>query len=164
MPDSKPVMTRRSAEIGFAVFTAAIGAAVIYGARDLDTGWGDSGPEAGYFPFRLGLIILVASLANLARELFRPSAPYPFLNLSAVKGLLRFGIPLVALIAATPYLGIYISAALYLAVTVGYIAREPLVRTAAVAIVLPVILFVLFEFAFKTPLPKGPLGPLLGML
>ncbi|HRK18165.1 MAG TPA: tripartite tricarboxylate transporter TctB family protein [Hyphomicrobiaceae bacterium] len=164
MPDTRPVVTRRAAEIGFAIFTAALGAVVIYGARDLDTGWSDTGPEAGYFPYRLGIIIFVASLVNLARAILRPGAPYPFLNVSAMKGLARFALPLIALIAATPVLGVYISAALYLFVTIAVVAREPLRRALSVAVLLPVALFVLFEFAFKTPLPKGPLGPLFGML
>jgi putative tricarboxylic transport membrane protein len=35
--------------------------------------------------------------------------------------------------------------------------------TAAVALGLPAVLFMMFEVWFKTPLPKGPLEALLGL-
>ncbi|VFT07422.1 tripartite tricarboxylate transporter TctB [Pseudomonas aeruginosa] len=45
-----PLVATRWVEIGLALFTAALGAIVMYGSQDIGIGWGDSGPEAGYFP------------------------------------------------------------------------------------------------------------------
>ena len=43
-------MSRKAAEIGFAIVLFAIGAAIVHGTLELETGWTRSGPEAGYFP------------------------------------------------------------------------------------------------------------------
>ena len=48
-----------------ALATGAVGAAVMWGAAEHDIGWGDSGPASGYFPFRIGILIVLASLVNL---------------------------------------------------------------------------------------------------
>ncbi len=55
-----PLVATRWVEIGLALFTAALGAIVMYGSQDIGIGWGDSGPEAGYFPFYIGLLLSAA--------------------------------------------------------------------------------------------------------
>ena len=37
----------------------------MWGAVEHEIGWGDAGPAAGYFPFRIGALIVLGSLANL---------------------------------------------------------------------------------------------------
>ena len=66
-----PLVATRWVEIGLALFTAALGAIVMYGSQDIGIGWGDSGPEAGYFPFYIGLLLSAASLGNLLMALCR---------------------------------------------------------------------------------------------
>ncbi len=65
MSDEAPdgILSRRTAEIGFALLLLGFGAAIVVGARELETGWGSSGPEAGYFPFRIGLLIVAAAIS-----------------------------------------------------------------------------------------------------
>ena len=58
-------VSRRGAEIGFALLTLIVGAVMLAGVRELETGWDDGSPQAGYFPLRIGLVIVVASLVNL---------------------------------------------------------------------------------------------------
>ena len=71
--------------------------------------------------------------------------------------------PLLALVAVVPFLGLYLAAAAYLLITIGLLGRVNWGMSVGVATIFPLILFILFEFFFRTPLPKGPLGPLLGM-
>ncbi len=54
--------------------------------------------------------------------------------------------------------------ALYLLIAVGLVGRAGWGAAIAASILSPALLFVLFEFVFRTPLPKGPLGSLLGMI
>ena len=61
MSDSPQILNRRAAEILFSLITGAVGIAVIKGALEMDVGWTSSGPDAGYFPFRVGLILSVSS-------------------------------------------------------------------------------------------------------
>jgi hypothetical protein len=48
-------------------------------------------------------------------------------------------------------------------VAVGLVGRVSWRTTIAIALLLPAGLFVVFERLFRMPLPKGPLGPLLGL-
>ncbi len=59
--DETIVLSRRQAEIGFAILSGLAGFVILWGAMELDTGWSRSGPEAGYFPFRLGALLMAAS-------------------------------------------------------------------------------------------------------
>jgi len=59
-------------------------------------------------------------------------------------------------------LGIYVASALYLLFTVGFVARHRLPVTVGVSLGFPLVLFVLFEIAFRTPLLKGPLEAVFG--
>jgi hypothetical protein len=86
------------------------------------------------------------------------------LECKAAANMAWFGLPLVVLIAAIPWIGLYLAAAIYLIVAIAVIGRAGLRVALGTGIVAPSALFILFEFVFRTPLPKGPLGPLLGML
>ena len=61
----RALVSRTTMEIATALATGAAGAAVMWGAVEHEIGWGDSGPAAGYFPFRIGALIVLGSLANL---------------------------------------------------------------------------------------------------
>lgn len=163
MADGAQLLTRRGAEAVFSCITGAIGIAVIQGARDMDVGWTSSGPEAGYFPFRVGIVILCASIVNLVqRGLLAPSGD-DYLSRKDARGMAVFLVPLVALAAVSSWLGIYLGTVLYLLVAIGAIGRVPWTRSALIACGSGTALFVIFEFVFRLPLPKGPLAPLLGM-
>ncbi len=156
-------MSRRVAEIAFALMLAAVGTVFIYGARQLDTGWGSSGPEAGFFPQLIGIVIVVASVLVLASQMLRAGPRETFIDTAQARGIAAFLLPLVALVVLTPWLGLYLAAAIYLLATIGGIGRAGWVQASAVAVSVPVFMFVLFEHAFKTPLPKGVLEPLIAL-
>lgn len=159
-----PFISRFAVESAFALATAAFGALIIKGALEFSIGWGDIGPEAGYFPFRVGTLIILASLVNLGRAvLHRKSlAAVVFLTREQARNVVAFAIPVIALVGVTLGVGIYVGAALYLLFMVGLIARHRSWLTIAVSVGTPVILFVLFEYVFLTPLLKGPLEHVLG--
>mgnify|MGYP006292105843 CR=1 FL=1 len=50
----------RSLEVVTAAFLFALGALLITDSRRIGTGWADDGPQAGYFPFYIGLILSVS--------------------------------------------------------------------------------------------------------
>jgi len=157
------ILSRKTAEIGFALLLIGFGAAIIWGAGELDTGWGSSGPEAGYFPVRIGLLIVAASGIVLVREALR-SGGRSTLEPAAARNMALFALPLIGLAAAVPVIGFYLAAAGYLLVAIGLVGRAGWGAAICAAILAPFALFVLFEFVFRTPLPKGPLGPLLHMI
>ena len=67
----RALVSRTTMEIATALATGAVGAAVMWGAVEHEIGWGDAGPAAGYFPFRIGALIVLGSLANLVLAVMR---------------------------------------------------------------------------------------------
>ncbi len=141
-----------------ALATGAFGAAVCWAALEHSIGWGERGPESGYFPFRIGAIIMVASVATLIQAILAGhEAREPFVDREQAVRVAAFTIPLIAFVAGTTVLGLYVSMIVYLAGVMmlqgGY--RWPAaIATAAGA---AVIFFVTFEKWLKVPLAKGPI-------
>ncbi len=162
--ESAPFVSRLTVEAAFALATCAFGAIIIKGALEFNIGWGDIGPEAGYFPFRVGTLIVLASLVNLVRAVLkrRELAAEVYLTRGQTRHVVAFVVPVIALVGVTVGLGIYVAMALYLLYTVGLVGRHRPWVTIVVSLGTPVLLFVLFEYVFLTPLLKGPLENWLG--
>ena len=164
MPERQSTLVSRFAlEVAFALFTMAFGATVIWGALEFSIGWGEIGPEAGYFPFRIGSLIVLASLVNLVLAVRRRNAAAgAVVTGEEGRRLLSFALPIVVFVGVAMVLGIYVASALYLLFTVGFVARHRLPVTVGVSLGFPLVLFVLFEITFRTPLLKGPLEAVFG--
>jgi hypothetical protein len=163
--ETEPFVSRLAVEAAFALLTMAFGAVIIGGALEFSVGWGDIGPEAGYFPFRVGILIILASLVNLARAYIRRKtlAADVFLTRAQRRHVAAFAVPVVALVGVAMGLGIYVATALYLLFMVGFVARHRSWVTIVVSLGTPLVLFLLFEYVFLTPLLKGPLENWLGL-
>ena len=162
--ESTPFISRFAVESAFALLTLAFGALIIKGALEFSIGWGDIGPEAGYFPFRVGTLIVLASLVNLVRAILRRKelAAEVFLTREQTRHVVAFAVPVIALVGVAVGVGIYVATALYLLFTVGLVARHRSWLTIAISLGTPIVLFLLFEYVFLTPLLKGPLEHWLG--
>ena len=109
-------------------------------------------------------MILLASLVNLVWALIRHKtlAADTFLTSEQTRNVAAFAIPVVVLVGLTVILGLYVAMVLYLLFMVGLVARHRSWVTIVVSLGTPVILFVLFEYVYLTPLLKGPLEHWLG--
>ena len=59
------VISVRAMDIITALGFIAVGLVVMIGSIKLGASWGSDGPEAGYFPFYISLIILLSSSVTL---------------------------------------------------------------------------------------------------
>ena len=59
----------KTVEVWVAAIVLLFGALVVYDSFRLGAGWGNSGPQTGYFPFYIGLLICVSSVVNLVLAL-----------------------------------------------------------------------------------------------
>lgn len=160
----RTIVSRFTMEVATALGAAAIGAVVIYGATEHSIGWGDAGPEPGYVPFWLGLIIMGASLAVLVQTLIqRVGVGETFITREQGLRIAAFSIPVVLFVPVALVLGLYVATAIYLLATTTLQGRFPLIKAVPIAIAAPVVMFVLFERWFQTPLLKGPLEAALGL-
>ena len=84
-PDERVGVSLRMMDITVALLLLLVGAVVVYDSYRLGAKWGSDGPESGYFPFRVGLLICIASVATLVqavrarnltlRDVRQPGAP-----------------------------------------------------------------------------------------
>ena len=165
--DDRDVGSVRVWEIVVASLFLIFGAIVVWDSRRLGAAWGSDGPQAGYFPFYIGVLICLASGATLiaafgASEGLRKV----FLTRGQIKMVLTVMVPstVYVFLIANPWigLGIYVASAIYIAFFMRYLAAYSWARIAAVSIGTMVVFFLMFEIWFRVPLPKGPLETALG--
>jgi hypothetical protein len=160
----RALVSRTTMEIATALATCGLGVAVMWGAIEHDIGWGDSGPAAGYFPFRIGVLIVLGSLANFVLAIWRRSEERSvFLTRERGKRVLSFALPILAFVIISLWLGLYVGAILYLFfVMVFQGGYGPLVAL-GVALAVAVVMRLIFPMWFKVPLLTGPLEAMLGL-
>jgi hypothetical protein len=160
----RPALRLRSAEIALAVFLFALGAVVITDSLRLGMRWAADGPQPGYFPFYLGLFICIACVVTVVLALRMPAERNKtFVQVGQLKLVLSVLVPSAIFVVLVGYIGIYVSAILFVAFFMRWLGRYPWWKVAAVAIGHSVALFIIFEIWFLVPLPKGPLERLLGL-
>jgi hypothetical protein len=163
-PDSRPAFGVKTAEIALALLFFALGAIVVYDSARLGARWAEDGPQTGYFPFYVGLIICAASLVNLVTALsIRADKDKTFVGVDQLKLVLAVLIPSAVYVALIGWLGIYVASALFIAFFMRWLGKYEWWKTAAVSVGNSIVFFLIFEVWFKIPLPKGPLENLLGV-
>jgi hypothetical protein len=126
--------------------------------------WAEDGPQAGYFPFYIGLLVCISAAVNLMRALVnRKDAAREFVELDKLKLVLAVLIPSAIYVAAISWIGIYLASAVFIAFFMRWLGKYPWWKVAAVSSGTMVAFFLIFESWFKVPLPKGPLENLLGV-
>ena len=64
----------KAVEIGVAVVVFLFGALVVFDSYRIGARWGGDGPQAGYFPFYVGLLICASGTAIFVRALRNPAS------------------------------------------------------------------------------------------
>jgi hypothetical protein len=70
--------------------------------------------------------------------------------------------PMVALVVAMQWLGLYLASVAYIAFSMRWLGRHSWLVIVLVAIGVPVVTFLVFERWFLVPMPKGPFEDWLG--
>ena len=151
-------------EAGMALLTGAFGVATVYGSQEAGTGWTEMGPDAGYFPFYIGLLIVFGSLVNLVFSFVkhRPAGEI-FATGPQFKAVAGFLVPLIVFAGISTVLGLYVGTALYIAGVMTLQGRYKWWVGLPAGIALSVFFFVIFEIGFKVPLLKGPVEAWFGI-
>jgi putative tricarboxylic transport membrane protein len=153
---------QRSVEIGVAAAVALFALIIIWGSLLAGIGWGAEGPKAGFFPFYVGLLILISSAINFAQIMRARSAGGLFADWEQLRQVLSVLVPTTIYVALVPWIGIYVASVLLIAVFMKWLGRYGWSMVAAISIGVPLVTFVVFEQWFLVPLPKGPLETALG--
>jgi putative tricarboxylic transport membrane protein len=153
----------RWVEAGVALFMILFGVVVIVGSLQVGIGWGAEGPKSGFFPFYLGVLIVAASAANLARAIVEGNPRALFADWAQLGQVVSVIIPTAVYVFVVPWLGMYVASILLIAVFMKWFGRYGWGRTLGIAVGVPAIAYLLFEKWFLIPLPKGPIEDLLGL-
>ncbi len=162
--EGRAAFRRKSAEIAVSALFFLLGAVVIYDSLRLGAQWAADGPQAGYVPFYIGLIICAASLVNFGRALMvRPEKDKAFVAVGQLKLVLTVLVPAAIYAALIGWIGIYVASVLFIGFFMHWLGKYAWWKAAAVSLGNSVAFFVVFEMWFKIPLPKGPLETWLGL-
>jgi hypothetical protein len=161
--DSPALTTSRTVEV--AVSLALLGLAALLALDNRRTGmsWDSTGPQAGYFPFYLSVILGAASLFGLARQfLSRRQASKTFVTRAQFRRVLQVFVPTLLFCLATQWLGLYVASFLLVAGFMAWVGRIAVWKSLLTAFLFSLAMFVTFEIAFDVIMPKGPLEALFG--
>jgi putative tricarboxylic transport membrane protein len=162
---ARGVISNRAVNIGVALALMAVATVVMVSSYRLGAGWAPYiGPDSGYFPFYVALIMFISSGVTLLQHLFQHRADRggSFVGRHELIRMLQVLIPTAIFTVLTIYIGIYISTVLFIGFFMMWMGKYPLYKTVPVALAIPVLLFIVFEIWFLIPLPKGPFEAWLG--
>lgn len=161
--DQRAALSNKTAELSVAAFTFALGAVVIYDSWRLGAGWASDGPQTGYFPFYVGIIICVASLVNLVHALSISRKDGAFVEVGQLKLVLSVLVPSSVYVVLVGFLGIYVPSILYIAFFMRWLGKYAWWKAALVSVGTSVFFYCVFEIWFQVALPKGVVESLLGL-
>jgi putative tricarboxylic transport membrane protein len=140
-----------------------VGVVMMIDGYRVGLGWAFDGPMAGYFPFRTGAIICIASLVIFLKTIFGKHHNYKiFVEWERFKLVLYVLIPTAFYVLATQFVGIYVSSAVFIGGFMRAMGKFNWLKVILISVGISVTLFWMFEIWFLVPLPKGPLESLLG--
>jgi hypothetical protein len=154
--------SHRAVEIGVALGLALLAVIGIIGSLQVGAGWAAEGPQAGFFPFYVCVVILISCAVNLF-HILRERDDSIFAQWVQLRQVLAVVIPSTVYVFAVPVLGMYVSSGLLIAVFMKWLGRYGWPLVLIISIGVPVITFLMFERWFLVPLPKGPLEDWLGL-
>lgn len=162
--DQRAALRAKTAELAVAGLTLLFGAIVVLDSWRLGARWVEDGPQTGYFPFYVGLIICVASTINFVRALLISKEKNGvFVEVGQLKLVLSVLVPSSVYVALVGWLGIYVPSILYVAFFMLWLGKYPWWKAALVSVGTNIVFYAVFEIWFQVPLPKGPVESLLGL-
>ena len=146
----------RTADLVTAAVLLLLGGVVLFDATRLGFGWSTDGPQSGFFPFWLALIMVVCCGAIVAQALRRAPGG-AFVTRERLSLVMKVLWPAAAMVLLTAVLGLYVASGLYLGFYMRWVGRHSWRSVIALGVGIPVAIFLIFEQWFLLPLPKGPL-------
>ena len=151
----KAGISTRTMEIAVALVLLAVSALVVFDSYRLGSKWGDDGPQSGYFPFYIGLLLGIASLATLARAFVMQRPGGIFVGWGELKLVFSVLVPAFVYVLGVQLVGIYVASALYIALFMRWLGHYPWAKSVAIGFGVSAMIFLMFEVWFKVPLYKG---------
>ena len=161
--NSPSVVSTRTVEIVVSLLLLALAGLLCFDNWRTGIAWAADGPQPGYFPFYLGIILAAASLYGLITSLMtRTAAAHIFLTRDQLRRVMQVFVPTLVFCLLTQWLGLYVASFLLIAGFMWIIGRIALWTSLLTAFLFALTMFITFDVAFDVIMPKGPLEAALG--
>jgi putative tricarboxylic transport membrane protein len=157
-------LSTRWLELIVAMCFAAIGAVVVTDSLRVGAGWGEDGPKAGYFPFYIGILLIIVGILISIQTVrqWQSLSGKVATSSGQLRSVISVLLPMIVYVGLVAWLGIYVASALYIGAFMAVVGRY---KRAAIVVPIAVVvtIFLIFEKWFLVALPKGPLEALIGL-
>ena len=155
--ESRSVLSTRTMEAVVAALLFAFGATFLYQSVQLGFRWAIEGPQSGFFPFYVSLIICGASLVVFFNALRGKDGrgDQPFVERGQLKKVLQVLIPAAIYVLGVQLIGTYVASAIYVALFMRFLGGYSWLKSVLIAVIITVAFFFMFEVWFQVPLYKG---------
>ena len=161
--DSPAVTSNRSVDVVVSLLLLALAMTLGYDNWRTGISWDETGPQPGYFPFYLSLVLAGASLYGIvAAYLSRREAIETFVTRAQAKRVMAVFVPTLLFCLATQVLGLYVASFLLITGFMRFVGKIALWKSLLTAFLFTAIMFVTFDIAFDVIMPKGPLEAAFG--
>lgn len=161
--DSPAVTDTRTVEIVVSLLLLLLAATLGYDNWRTGIAWDSTGPQAGYFPFYLSVILAGASIYGLVKAwLAGAQSAETFVTRAQLRRVMAVFVPTLLFCLATQYLGMYVASFLLIAGFMRIVGKIALWKSFLTAFLFTGIMFVTFDIAFDVIMPKGPLEAAFG--
>jgi len=161
--NSPSVASSRTVEIVVSLLLLALAVLLAYDNWRTGIGWDSTGPQPGYFPFYLSVILAGASLYGLIRALAsRELALQTFVTRAQLRRVMAVFAPTLAFCLVTQFLGLYVASFLLIAGFMRFVGQIAWWKSLATAFIFTAAMFITFDIVFDVIMPKGPLEAAFG--
>ena len=172
-PQGEAGISQRTMEYVVAALLFVFGAIIIYDSQRLGASWGSDGPQSGYFPFYIGLLICLSAVATALQVLVADyrarSTSYrgavaqrtrQFVSWPRQKQVMAVLVPSAVYVLFVQFIGIYVSSVVFIALFMVWLGKYSWLKSIVVSVLVMAAMFAMFEIWFKVPLWKGIYNPL----
>ena len=160
---SPAVTTTRTVEVATYVVLLALALILGFDNWRSGAGWAKDGPQSGYLPFYLCVILAGACLFGLGVAFWhRAMAATTFVTRDQLRRVLQVFVPTLVFCALMQWLGLYVASFVLVAGFMRVVGRIALWKSLLTAFLFTLIMFATFDIAFDVIMPKGPLEAVFG--
>ena len=161
--DSPSVTSNRTVDVAVSLLLLALAGVLAWDNWRTGASWDSTGPEPGYFPFYLSVILGGASLYGIgAAFLSRKEAVETFVTRAQLRRVMAVFVPTLLFCIAMQFLGIYVASFLLIAGFMRIVGRIAIWKSLLTAFLFSAVMFVTFDIVFDVLMPKGPLEAAFG--
>ena len=159
--DDRPVAQSRSVDLVVSVLLLALAVLLGWDSWRTGAGWASDGPQAGYFPFYLSVLMGAASLYGIVTKLSETPTE-PFVTRQQFERVMKVFVPTLLYCLLMQYLGLYVASFFLITGFMWWVGRIAPWKSLLTAFVFTAVMFCTFEIAFNVIMPKGPLEAAFG--